>query len=107
MSNTLFDQDEPKLPLAPASHTDDPQTSKEAEASHTNSGNRRRHCAVVLSAVEEHPGRTASELEQYVPYDLQETRRRLTDLRHAGKVDQGAARLAAGRTKRESTWWLK
>jgi hypothetical protein len=97
---TLFDRP------PPASHTHDPATSHEAEHQHTRSGARGQHCAVVLEAVRAHPCRTASELERWVPYDLQETRRRLTDLLHAGDVIQGDPRTAAGRRKREVTWSL-
>ena len=89
---------------APGSHARDPVTSREAEAVVTATGTRATHCAAVLGVVRGTPGSTASEIERHVPYDLTETRRRLTDLKNLGLVRQGAPRVAAGRSKREVTW---
>lgn len=90
----------------PASHNVDPWTSHAAEREHTNTGVRGAHCAAVLELVIRNPGFTASELEEVAPFDLQEVRRRLTDLKHADKVCQGEARKALGRRKAETTWWV-
>ena len=88
----------------PATHTSDPTTSHDAEREHTRSGARGRHCRIVLDLVERFPMETASELELLAPFDLQEVRRRLTDLKHAGYVVQDLPRLADGRRKAETTW---
>jgi hypothetical protein len=90
--------------LPPASHTHDPSTSHDAEREHTESGARQRHLETVFELVLNYPDRTASELASIGPYDLQETRRRLTDLMHLGRVRQCDARIADGRSKREVTW---
>ena len=89
----------------PARPVLDPRTSRDAEDEHTATGARARNCDVVLSFVG--GGRTASEIAEFChPFgiDLQETRRRLTDLKAAGTVVRGEAKRAANRGKRESVW---
>lgn len=87
-------------------HRADPSTSHVAALEHTQSGARDLHCEVVLRLVAANAGKTASELAAMAPYDLQEVRRRLTDLKHIGDVRNGAPRRAHGRAKAEVTWWI-
>ena len=101
---TIFDK-------PPASHTDDPPTSAEAEIEHTESGKRGMHSEIVLALVKRHPGSTAVELwhhatetERAELVEMQETRRRLTDLYHAGLVRQCESRLCLARGTKQVTW---
>lgn len=75
----------PKDP--PASHADDPETSKIAEQQHTESGKRHRNADLVLKLVRENPNCTANEIwelandfEKHRLRDFYEVRRRLNDL---------------------------
>jgi hypothetical protein len=77
----------------PTCHTNDPETSRIADAQHEASGKKQRNADLVLSLVKRFPGKTANELfeaandlEQMRLCDFYEIRRRLTDLHHAGKV---------------------
>jgi hypothetical protein len=102
--------DQPLLFDNPAAHTADPATSHEAAEQHTVSGRRAKHAAIVLELVRGNPGLTAVEL-WYVSerrqelHEMQEVRRRLTDLLDAGKVRQGAARRCAWRGTSMVTWY--
>ena len=91
----------------PATHSGDAWTSHAAEREHTKSGARKKHCEVVYGLVFRFPSRTASELEEHAPYDLQEVRRRLTDLKHADRVFQCGTRKRKNRLKTETTWSVK
>lgn len=86
----------------PISHTDDPSTSHESADTHTASGRREKHAAIVLDTVRRFPGFTAIELwdcccseEKQAMKEPQEVRRRLTDLLHSGKVVQGIAKVCS------------
>ena len=92
----------------PASHATDPHTSRDAEVAATESGSRSRHCDIVLAALAYWSfgrGLTASELSERIDeMDLQEVRRRLTDLKALGRVTMGPSRTVAGRRRAECTW---
>lgn len=92
--------------FARAAHAHDPITSLEAERDVTRSGQRATHCAIMLHEVRRNPGQTASDYALTLGWDLQEARRRLTDLGplHRGLVRQGEPALRKGRTHREMTW---
>jgi hypothetical protein len=97
--------------LNPVAHTADPPTSAEAAARVTASGRRAAHARLVLALVRRHPGSTAVELwaaanagEQADLGEMQEVRRRLTDLLHAGRVRQGDARACRVRKSKMVTW---
>jgi len=98
--------DTSKLSFPPATHRNDPETSRDAERAHTESGAREIHMNIVHGIVRTRPGLTARELEKFAPFDLQEVRRRLTDLKAIGKVRMGEARRIEGRSRAERTWWL-
>lgn len=109
MQGKLFDLGHPDMP--PIFHTEDPPTSQAAADRHAKSGARQHNAAIVLRLVREFPGRTATELWQAASeadqtrlVEMQEVRRRLTDLAHAGKVVQGAERVCAVRGSRMVTW---
>lgn len=91
----------------PASRTDNPITSHLAEEAHTESGARGNHCLKLWRLIKINPGLTSSELAATLnwPFDLQECRRRLSDLRHQEKVKTGRPRLGLTKHK-EMTWWL-
>lgn len=96
---------------APASHTYDPPTSSQALANHEANGKRKRHANLVLWLVLTNPGQTAVELWELAPKDIQdelaemqEVRRRLTDLQHAGLVRQSVARRCRVRGTSQVTW---
>jgi hypothetical protein len=97
--------------LNPISHANDPATSREAAERITQSGARGAHCRMVLAMVAMDPNLTAGELwqraapsEQGVLKELQEVRRRLTDLLAAGKVSQGLPRPCAIRGAKAVVW---
>lgn len=103
---------------APASHTHDPETSREAERAVTRSGVRGGQAAAVLDALRrvghEYPGNapTATELaaRSFVPAwgEIGTARvtvaRRLVDLRAAGHVTQGEARCCGVAGRSQVTW---
>lgn len=95
----------------PIAHTGDPDTSHEAAARVTAVGTRSRHTALVLAMVKRHPWLTAAELwaratptEAEELGELQECRRRLTDLEAKGLVFHSAPRLCSVRGTRMVTW---
>jgi len=97
--------------LNPISHSSDPETSREAAERITRSGARGAHCRMVLAMVETDPNLTAGELwqragpvERAALKELQEVRRRLTDLLAAGKVSQGLPRPCAIRGAKAVVW---
>jgi len=83
----------------PASHRNDPATSHAAEARVTRSGTRKNHAELVLEAVRKNPGLTAPELMPITRLGEYQVRRRLSDLREAGKVQRQHER------DNNSCWW--
>lgn len=104
----------------PVSHTTDPDTSKAAERSITDSGARKSNNQAVAWLVARFPGKTASEYTQLaeecflrftnVSFDktLIEVRRRLSDMNgiHVRRGDKHEARIGLLKNK-ESIWWPK
>lgn len=97
----------------PIAHANDPATSHAAADAVTRSGRRDRHCQLVLDLVRRHPGRTAVELWSMADLDareelaeLQEVRRRLTDLAATGRVVRGPSRNCGVRGSLMVTWWI-
>lgn len=96
MQRSLFANDAPahaQHGRTPTTHTNDPETSHQADAHHRDSGKRDRHRVLVLGLVIRHPGKTACELwalatteDQALLGEMQEVRRRLTDLLNACDV---------------------
>lgn len=92
----------------PIAHAGDPSTSAEAADAVTASGKRQRNAERVLALVVKFPGMTAAELHALQgEFELQEVRRRCTDLLHAGRVVQGAARPCRVRGTRMVTWTVR
>jgi hypothetical protein len=114
----LFDSDiEPQFPFKPTlgnpvSHTNDPPTSREAATTHTLNGKRAKHAKLVLKLVTAKPGCTAVELYHHAPADMQaelkemqEVRRRLTDLHAAGLVCQRGQRMCQVKGTTQVVWF--
>ena len=127
MSRMPFDENIPGpygqwgvSPIESIVHRQDPQTSKDAARSITDSGKRKSHNEQVAWAVARYPGMTASELSQklrgYFPgFSLMsedaaiiETRRRLSDMNgiHVRRGEKHEARMGLLKNK-ESIWWPK
>lgn len=102
---TTFDFDNP------IAHVVDPSTSHQAARLMDSTGARGRHCREVLKLVKDNPGLTAGELwaacsaeQAEMLSELQEIRRRLTDLRHARQVKYGPKRECEQRRNPAVTW---
>ncbi len=103
MQGDLFDP--------PACHSSDPDTSREALDRHEDSGKREIHKRMVQLLVLRFPRLTACELWEAASDDvqaelveMQEIRRRLTDLWKTGKVRQLDARKCTVRGSKQTTW---
>ena len=99
--------------FAPAAraHRRDPRTSHEAAARVTKSQRAAHHRQIVLQLVRAHPASTGHELWQAASEEQRaelethnEVYRKLNDLRHAGLVVQGEARLCSVRGSRMVVW---
>lgn len=104
----------------PVSHKIDPDTSKAAERSITDSGQRKTHNEKVAWLICRHPGMTASETtsEAMIRFGndlgdtfdkaLIEVRRRLSDMNdiHVRRGEKNEARIGLLKNK-ESVWWPK
>ena len=115
MQRSLFALDTPAHAQhgrsVPTTHTPDPETSHQADANHRDSGKRDRHRVLVLGLVIRHPGKTACELwalatqeEKALLGEMQEVRRRLTDLHHLMDVRQTPARTCTVKGTTQTTW---
>lgn len=92
----------------PASHANDPASSREAEQRVTENGKRAKHALIVLGLVRRFPGYTAVELtREQGPGGLErhEVSRRLSDLRNAGMVREGATRPCRVAGTNQTTWY--
>lgn len=90
----------------PASHRNDPATSRQAEAAITESGGRQTQADIVLSIVREHGGLTSAELTQFCDLDRWQIARRLPDLEANELVTKGNARRCTVTNKASVVWWL-
>lgn len=96
--------------VIPASHRDDPQSSKEAEERVTKSGERESHKAELLAFLARNEGLPASAISaclgvyaRWAWHDVVEVRRRLSDLRKAGLADRPERAIKG---EREVRWSL-
>lgn len=101
--NDLFDPQ--------AYHTSDPDTSRQALVEHEDSGRRKANQMIVQMLVLRYPRSTACELWDAANDDtkaklveLQEIRRRLTDLLQTGKVRQLDARKCSVKGSKQVVW---
>lgn len=90
--------------LNPNVHTGDPTPSFEAADKMEKTGKRNAHALELYRAVCANPGLTSAQLSLKVTFDLTETRRRLTDLKSAGKVKMGPVVPCPVSGNRQSTW---
>jgi len=91
-----------QLTLRELVHSDDPQSSHDALGRATET--RATHCRAVLGVVRECPRMTSAELQRWSPFDLTETRRRLTDLKNQGLVVREDGRKCRVSGKLACTW---
>jgi hypothetical protein len=82
-----------------------PASSREAAEEVTRDGTRARHAAIVLAAVNVHPGLTAPELLEYVALNEYQVRRRLSDLFNEGKLRHGEQRRCRVKGRKMLTWY--
>lgn len=82
-------------------HRDDPRSSYEAAA--VAEPARRNHVELVAMYLTRHPGLCASQYAFMAGLDVVETRRRLTDLKNAGKAEQRGSERPTGRL--EMCWF--
>ncbi|MBI5289927.1 MAG: hypothetical protein HY873_13220 [Chloroflexi bacterium] len=97
-----------QLTLAPVRtlyRVDDPHTSGRAADGHDASGGRMRHSELVLAVVVHHPGLTAAEIGAATCLGHVAAQRRLSDLKNAHRVRQGAARECLLNGTRMVTWF--
>lgn len=100
-------------PDNPIAHAGDPATSQAAAEAAKESGRRVLNMELTLAIVQKYPGKTAGELwAEHTPEgfrgklkELQELRRRLTDLKAAGRIEQGEARECRVRHTWCLTWY--
>ena len=83
----------------------DPHTSHEAAQEAESSGRARAHRETCLAEVRRNPGKTAAEIAKATGLERHVPSRRLPDLRDAGLVKNGEARVC-GVTGRASLTWL-
>lgn len=108
----LFEHTPDMRPVRTLSHADDPATSKAAAKEHADSCRLKRNAGLVLEMVRRSPGATAAELWEYTANvwereqlkELQEVRRRLTDLQAMGRVVAGEERACKVRGTMMMTW---
>lgn len=96
----LFDQ-----PVALARSTD-PATSYEAADKVESSGRAPRQRWRCLECLRRHPGATAAEIADYIGMERHMPSRRLPELRVAGDVYNGKARICSVTKNRSMTWWV-
>ena len=94
------------MDFRPASHRNDPATSRQAEAAITNSGSRQTQAEHVLELVRQVSGLTSAELAAYsVTLDRWQVARRLPDLEANNLIRKGKARRCTCTGKSSVTWW--
>jgi len=88
----------------PASHSQDPISSFEAEEEITKSGIRGSQMREILELVKKHPRSTSRELSTLCRLDRYQIARRLSDLEFAGKVEKGRTRLCTIGQRKAVEW---
>ena len=99
------------VPLVTRAARNDPVTSHESAAKVAKSAKAALHRQIVLTLVKAHPSSTGFEIWQSCTANQQaeletpnEIWRKLNDLKHAGLVEQGEARVCIFRGRRMVTW---
>lgn len=89
----------------PAARSTDPETSHEAAAAITESGERAKQQDRAAAAVRKHPGLTSAELAQAIGMNRYALARRLPEVETAKEVVKGAARTCEVSRRKAVTWW--
>ena len=88
----------------PATHRNDPSTSRAAERRFAATGTRATHCQRVLSVVKRYPRMTAIELLPWLGLTEYQVRRRLTDLKNMHRIRIAGTRRCGVKGTTMSTW---
>lgn len=83
----------------------DPETSHAAAREADESGRTAKQRFIVLEYVERVPGATAAEIAVLAGLERHVPSRRLPELREAGLVRNGAARICRKTGRKSLTWW--
>ncbi len=86
-------------PLFTMYHRHDPATSRTAAVVFRKSGKRRTHAAIILEAVQAHPGNTAHDLEKYTPLTYVQIDRRALEMERDRLIHRKGVRNGA------MCWW--
>lgn len=98
-----------RLPSAPLASPADPVTSHDAGERHERSGRLGRNAEIVFAIVRDNPGLTSVEIfsaQDRSSLDRHEVSRRLSDLRNAGRVRQGAAKECSIKRVAMVSWFV-
>jgi hypothetical protein len=95
------------LPSTPLARPADPSTSHEAADHIDATGVRSRMMRLALDLITANPGRAAAELEEMSGFHDGAVRKRLNDLRHAGRAKVGEPRTCAVTGRRAKTWFAQ
>lgn len=100
---TLFDHSDL---LTARARKSDPVTSHEAARNHEASGRADSDRRIILAAVKKFPGHTACELFDLMDQEVKRhnVSRRLSEMRTAGLVRNGEARICTEAGTRQMTW---
>lgn len=85
------------------SHLDDPYTSKDAAQSIEDIAG--KHMQVVLAVLESGP-KSSEQIEQCCPLQYYQIMRRITDLRHKGKIEDSGERTTNRNGRKAIVWRL-
>ena len=88
--------------FAPAHRNTDPETSAEADAKITNSGDRGSLMERCLWHVQDNPNPTAGEISDGLGLNSWQVSKRLSDLKNKGLISPSGTKLYEGR--RQQTW---
>jgi hypothetical protein len=94
----------PDLTAPPRASATDPWTSLAAAREVTDTGQAATEAAEVLAALRRFPGSTSRELAVFSKIDRYTVARRLPELRHQGRAENGAPRRCTSSGKWAMTW---
>lgn len=88
-----------------ASREHDPDSSRQAERTVTDTGRRQSQADRVLEDITAHPGATAGEIAARIGIDRHTVSKRTADLRKLDKITRGHARPCRAKGSTMATWW--
>jgi predicted transcriptional regulator len=91
----------------PIAHANDPSTSHEAARRIDELGTRSRHADVIYREIERRPLQTAPEIAHECGLEEYQVRRRLTDLKDAGRIRGSNMRKCRIKGTNMITWEIK